>query len=61
MLKSRHIPYTIPYTVMAKVVKQLTDLKVRRAANPRVYPDGEGLYLQVRETGAKDWFYTCSR
>ena len=42
---------------MAKLVKQLTDLKIKRLSKPGAYPDGEGLYLQVRNSGAKDWFY----
>ena len=42
---------------MAKTVKQLKDLQIRRFTKPGAYPDGEGLYLQVRESGAKDWFY----
>ena len=42
---------------MAKTVKQLKDLQIRRFTKPGAYPDGEGLYLQVRDSGAKDWFY----
>ena len=42
---------------MAKTVKQLKDLQIKRLSKPGAYPDGEGLYLQVRDSGAKDWFY----
>ena len=42
---------------MAKTVKRLKDLQIRRLSQPGSYPDGEGLYLQVRTSGAKDWFY----
>ena len=42
---------------MAKLIKQLTDLKIKRLFKSGSYPDGEGLYLQVRESGGKDWFY----
>jgi len=42
---------------MAKTVKQLKDLQIKRLSRPGAYPDGEGLYLQVRNSGAKDWFY----
>ena len=42
---------------MAKLIKQLTDLKIKKQKKPGAYLDGEGLYLQVRPSGAKDWFY----
>jgi integrase len=42
---------------MAKTVKRLKDMQIRRLSKPGSYPDGEGLYLQVRTSGAKDWFY----
>jgi integrase len=42
---------------MAKLVKQLKDLQVKRLSKPGSYPDGEGLYIQIRDSGAKDWFY----
>ena len=42
---------------MAKTVKRLKDLQIRRLSKPGSYPDGEGLYIQVRTSGAKDWFY----
>jgi integrase len=42
---------------MAKTIKRLKDLQVKRLSKPGAYPDGEGLYLQVRDSGAKDWFY----
>jgi integrase len=42
---------------MAKLVKRLTDLKIKQGIEPASYPDGNGLYLQVRKSGAKNWFY----
>jgi hypothetical protein len=42
---------------MAKLVNQLTDLKIKRLSKSGSYPDGEGLYVQIRNSGAKDWFY----
>ena len=42
---------------MAKIINQLKDLQVKRLSKPGSYPDGGGLYLQVRNSGAKDWFY----
>jgi integrase len=42
---------------MAKLVKQLKDLQIKRLSEPGSYPDGEGLYIQIRDSGAKDWFY----
>jgi hypothetical protein len=38
---------------MAKLVKRLTDLKIKQGIEPASYPDGNGLYLQVRKSGAK--------
>ncbi|OOZ40238.1 tyrosine-type recombinase/integrase [Solemya elarraichensis gill symbiont] len=42
---------------MAKTIKRLADLKVKRLKEPGSYPDGEGLYLQITKIGAKSWFY----
>ena len=42
---------------MAKLVKQLSDIKIKKLSKPGAYPDGDGLYLQIRSSGAKDWFY----
>ena len=42
---------------MAKTINQLTDVKIRKETKPGSYSDGDGLYLQVRPSGAKDWFY----
>ena len=42
---------------MAKVVKRLTDLKVKRLTKSGSFPDGGGLYLQVSKTGSKSWFF----
>ena len=42
---------------VAKMIKRLTDLKVKRLTKFGSYPDGGGLYLQVSKTGAKSWFF----
>ncbi|KHF24520.1 integrase [Solemya velum gill symbiont] len=42
---------------MAKTIKRLTDIKIKRLSEPGAYPDGEGLYLQVVRNGSKSWFY----
>jgi integrase len=42
---------------MARVIGRLTALKVSRGAEPGMYADGGGLYLQVTGTGAKSWIY----
>ena len=41
---------------MAKTVNRLTDLKVKKAG-VGLYPDGDGLYLQVRGNTARSWLY----
>ncbi len=40
---------------MARTTNRLTDLKVRREKAPGLYPDGDGLYLQVTANAAKSW------
>jgi len=42
---------------MAKMVKRLTDMKVKRLSKPGSYPDGSGLYLQVSKNEEKSWFF----
>jgi integrase len=42
---------------MAKTVSKLTDLQVRKATTPGLYPDGAGLYLQVSRSSAKSWIF----
>lgn len=42
---------------MAKLIKRLSALKVRKLTKPGWYPDGEGLYLQVSPSGSKSWVY----
>jgi hypothetical protein len=45
---------------MARNVARLSDLSVKRAKKPGMYPDGDGLYLQVtkkRDSVAKSWIY----
>jgi integrase len=45
---------------MARTVGKLTALKVARLAEPGMYADGAGLYLQVTGAGAKSWLYRFS-
>ncbi len=45
---------------MAKKVKRLTDVKVKKLTAPGWYPDGGGLYLQVSPTSTKSWVYRYS-
>lgn len=42
---------------MARQMKILTPLGVQREKKPGLYHDGGGLYLRVKEGGAKSWFY----
>lgn len=42
---------------MAQTLGKLTALKVQRLAEPGVYGDGGGLYLQVTGKGAKSWLF----
>ena len=42
---------------MAQTTGKLTALKVARLAEPGMYADGGGLYLQVSGSGAKSWIY----
>lgn len=42
---------------MAKKINKLTALKVKKLTKPGWYPDGQGLYLQVSNTGSKSWVY----
>lgn len=37
--------------------KRLTAVKVEKEKKPGLYCDGQGLYLQVREGGAKSWIF----
>lgn len=39
------------------LIRQLSALKVKHDLTPGMYPDGLGLYLQVREGNAKSWVY----
>jgi integrase len=45
---------------MARTVGKLSALKVARLAEPGMYADGAGLYLQVTGAGAKSWLYRFS-
>lgn len=38
-------------------IRQLSALKIKQRLKPGMYPDGLGLYLQVREGNARSWIY----
>ena len=40
---------------MARAIGRLTALKVEKAKDPGMYPDGGGLYLRVTPEGARNW------
>src|SRR5215470_16844755 len=40
---------------MARATDRLTALKVEKAKEPGMYPDGGGLYLRVTPAGTKNW------
>jgi integrase len=42
---------------MARLVQQLTEAKIRTLTEPGLYPDGAGLYLQIKMGGARSWIY----
>ena len=42
---------------MAKKINLLSDREVRNQTKPGSFPDGNGLYLQISNTGSKAWFY----
>jgi integrase len=42
---------------LAREVEKLTALAVTRQKHPGLYGDGRGLYLQVKDSGAKSWLY----
>ena len=42
---------------MAKKINRLTALKVKNTKTKGDYPDGQGLYFRVTESGSKSWFY----
>jgi integrase len=46
---------------MAKSIEQLTEKKIRSFVEPGLYPDGRGLYLQIRHGGAKSWIFRFTR
>lgn len=49
---------------MARIVKPLTDSKIRNAKpSPKEYnlPDGNGLHLRVKPSGSKTWIYNYKR
>ena len=42
---------------MSRLVDQLTEAKIRRLTDTGLYPDGLGLYLQIRPGGARSWIF----
>jgi integrase len=40
---------------MARAISRLTAVKVEKAKEPGMYPDGGGLYLRVTTKGARNW------
>lgn len=42
---------------MTRQIGRLSALKVSRAKEPGMYPDGAGLYLQVSRAGTKSWIF----
>lgn len=42
---------------MARLVARLTEQKIRALNKRGYYPDGGGLYLQVRDGGVRSWVY----
>jgi integrase len=42
---------------MAKLIDRLNAASIEAATEPKYYPDGNGLYLQVTEHGAKSWVF----
>ncbi len=42
---------------MAKKINRLTALKINKATQKGMLPDGRGLYLQVSKSGSKSWIY----
>ena len=46
---------------MAKNTELLNDIRIRKLTKSGRYPDGDGLYLQVTESGGKSWLYRYKR
>jgi integrase len=42
---------------MARLIKRLTEAKIRTLNKIGLHPDGAGLYLQIRPGGARSWIY----
>jgi integrase len=42
---------------MARLIHKLTEAKIRTLTEPRLHPDGAGLYLQIKPGGARSWIY----
>jgi hypothetical protein len=42
---------------MARLIRQLTEAKIRMLTDIKLHPDGAGLYLQIKPGGARSWIY----
>jgi integrase len=42
---------------MARLIQKLTEAKIRTLTDIKLHPDGAGLYLQVKPSGARSWIY----
>jgi integrase len=42
---------------MARLIHKLTEAKIRTLTDIKLYPDGAGLYLQIKSGGARSWIY----
>jgi hypothetical protein len=42
---------------MARLIHQLTEAKIRTLTEPKLHPDGAGLYLQIKDGGARSWIF----
>lgn len=45
---------------MARTINRLDPRTVKAAKKPGLYPDGQGLYLQVTSAHARSWLYRYS-
>ncbi len=43
--------------IMAKLVNRLIPNSIKNSMAPGLYPDGDGLYLQVSKAGSKSWLF----
>src|SRR5262249_23115213 len=49
------------WVTLARRIDRLTDKSVKAKKEKGYYADGDGLYLQVTETGAKSWIFRFKR